>query len=470
MAACAVVMLAAAATVQAFRADETLARPHLGVQADGGRRYTYNPRVLGALRGVPRGTIYDRAGVPLATNCADSDKRCYPAGASFFHVLGDVNTHANWSAGNSSYVERDAEYLLRGFDDRAPTTGWRNFTPVIPLVRHRWEPDHPDVNAFLARPRDVRLTIDARLQQAVAKSLERVGKGAVVVLDAQTGAILATVSYPFTESDADLAEPTLDRARYALYPPGSTFKLVTAAAALRESETAHDREFTCTRLSPTRIGARLPGFGPPAYDDVKDQHAHGPIRMHDAIVKSCNAYFAQLAIALGSEPLARTAAAAGIQLNTPASPDRVRAHLPHAGYGQGEVVATPLRMARVAAAIATDGAIRETPIVTGQTPSISTSLVSPAAARTLAADLRAAVVSGTGRLLRDHSARIAGKTGTAEVDDAPSHAWFVGFAPHGGARRIAFAVVLENAGYGGQAAARVAGEVASSAASLGIIK
>jgi peptidoglycan glycosyltransferase len=97
-------------------------------------------------------------------------------------------------------------------------------------------------------------------------------------------------------------------------------------------------------------------------------------------------------------------------------------------------------------------------------------LISSAAARTLAADLRDAVVSGTGRLLRDHSAHIAGKTGTAEVDDAPSHAWFVGFAPHGGTRRIAFAVVLENAGYGGQAAARVAGEVASSAASLGIIK
>jgi peptidoglycan glycosyltransferase len=289
-------------------------------------------------------------------------------------------------------------------------------------------------------------------------------------LDAETGAILASVSYPFGEPDADLAEPTLDRARYALYPPGSTFKLITAATALRESPSAHDREFTCTRLPNTRIGARLPGFGPPAVDDIKDQHPHGQIRMHDAIVKSCNAYFAQLAIALGSEPLARTAAAAGIQLNTSSSPERVRAHLPHAGYGQGEVVATPLRMARVAAAIATDGTIRETPVVTGQTPTISTSLISSAAARTLAADLRDAVVSGTGRLLRDHSAHIAGKTGTAEVDDAPSHAWFVGFAPHGGTRRIAFAVVLENAGYGGQAAARVAGEVASSAASLGIIK
>ena len=73
--------------------------------------------------------------------------------------------------------------------------------------------------------------------------------------------------------------------------------------------------------------------------------------------------------------------------------------------------------------------------------------------------------------LKDHPARIAGKTGTAEVDEANPHAWFAGFAPYGPAtHRIAFAVVLENAGYGGVAAARVAGEVATAAISLGLIK
>jgi peptidoglycan glycosyltransferase len=193
--------------------------------------------------------------------------------------------------------------------------------------------------------------------------------------------------------------------------------------------------------------------------------------MHDAIVRSCNAYFAQLAVALGSEPLADTAAAAGIALNASRSADRVRANLPHAGYGQGEVVVTPLRLARVAAAIASDGAIREVPIVTGTAAAIETPFVSPAAARLLAGDLRDAVVAGTGRLLKDHPARIAGKTGTAELDDAPSHAWFLGFAPHGqGSRRVAFAVVLDNAGYGGGAAAAVAGQVAAAAAALGLTK
>jgi peptidoglycan glycosyltransferase len=85
--------------------------------------------------------------------------------------------------------------------------------------------------------------------------------------------------------------------------------------------------------------------------------------------------------------------------------------------------------------------------------------------------LRDAVTQGTGRQLKDHQAHLAGKTGTAEIDDAAPHAWFVGFAPSGQApRKIAFAVVLEHAGYGGQAAAAVAGQVATAAASLGFIK
>jgi cell division protein FtsW (lipid II flippase) len=527
MGAAAAGLLVVAANVQTVRADEYLVRPQRGLQADGGRRFQYNPRVLDALRSIPRGTIYDRNGLPLASNdtsvlaksapayaqlgrkvreiCPTPDDRCYPAGPSFFHVLGDSTARTNWSATNASYVEREAEDQLRGFDDRAVAVTSsdaaghallamrRDFEPVVSLVRHRWEPDHPAVKAFRERSRDVRVTIDARLQLAVAGILERAaktsgaGKGAVVVLDAATGEILASVSYPWPLVDREALTPApaaathggttdaaLDRARYGLYPPGSTFKIITAAAALREDPRAPAREFLCQRFPNGRIGTRIPGFGPPIYDDVHDATAHGQLNLHDAVVKSCNAYFAQLAVALGSDPLARTAAEAGITLNTSRSPDRVRANLPHAGYGQGEVVATPLRMARVAAAIGTDGVIREAPIVTAspaRTDTIDTAWITADAARALAIDLRDAVTQGTGRQLKDHPARIAGKTGTAEIDDAAPHAWFVGFAPSGQApRRIAFAVVLEHAGYGGQAAAGVAGQVAAAAASLGFIK
>ncbi len=527
------VMLIVAAGVQTLRADEYLVRPQLGLQADGGRRFQYNPRVLEALRSIPRGTIYDARGLPLATSdtaiiaklkagpegpayvgtaspanaqetCSNPSERCYPAGPAFLHVLGDANSRDNWSAANTSYVERDAEDLLRGFDDHATTIRTtdrdgrpslavrRDYSSVVPLVRHRWEPDHPDVKEVLTRSRDVQLTIDARLQFAVASILERAarssgsGKGAVVVLDADTGQVLASVSYPWpgviasgprsASRISDETDVRLDRARYGLYPPGSTFKMITAATALSENPAAAERSFVCQRLANNRIGARIPGFGPPIVDDVRDVEAHGSIAMHDAMVRSCNAYFAQLAVALGSDALARTAATAGITLNTSQSAGRVRANLPHAGYGQGEVVTTPLRLARVAAAIATDGKLREAPVVaprpsTNGPKAIETVFTTPTVARTLASYLRDAVVGGTGRLLKDHPARIAGKTGTAEVDEAASHAWFVGFAPYGAAtRRISFAVVLENAGYGGVAAANVAGQVATAAASIGLVK
>jgi peptidoglycan glycosyltransferase len=97
--------------------------------------------------------------------------------------------------------------------------------------------------------------------------------------------------------------------------------------------------------------------------------------------------------------------------------------------------------------------------------------VSEAGARTLSAYMRDVVTSGTGQVLRNHAVAIAGKTGTAEVENERSHAWFVGFAPAGSAtKRVAFAVILENAGYGGASAASVAGQVVTAAASLGFVK
>ena len=80
------------------------------------------------------------------------------------------------------------------------------------------------------------------------------------------------------------------------------------------------------------------------------------------------------------------------------------------------------------------------------------------------------MLNGTGKSLKAHPWRIAGKTGTAELKGSPSHAWFVGFAPYGHYRkRIAFAVIIENAGYGGLAAAPVAGEIVTAAASLKLV-
>jgi penicillin-binding protein A len=150
---------------------------------------------------------------------------------------------------------------------------------------------------------------------------------------------------------------------------------------------------------------------------------------------------------------------------------RIRETLPQVGYGQGEVVASPLRMAAIAAAIATDGNIREVRVRASDTKPAEHPFLPAEIARTLGSYMRDVVLDGTGRSVKTVPVPIAGKTGTAEVSGAPSHSWFIGFAPYGPAtRRVAVAVILENAGYGGQGAAPAAGEIVAAAAALGLAK
>ncbi len=504
--------------VQLVRADAYLVKPHLSVQADGVRRYQYNQRVLDVARLIPRGTIYDRRGLPLATSdpavvlesqealrtltpalpaeCKTPVERCYPLAGATFHVLGDATKRVNWSASNTSYLERDAESRLRGFDDRATAVSSidasgrpvvavrRDYRELVPLLRHQHDRSHPAVKQLLLEKHDVRVTIDARFQQRVAAILadyaqkSATGKAAAIVIDVDSGDLLASVSYPWPTdtkraSDATAADDSLlDRARYGLYPPGSTFKLVTAAAALRQGDGWNNRTFMCSLLPDGRVGARVPGWTRPVRDDVLDKHPHGKIDLHDGIVHSCNAYFAQLAVRLGPAPLLETASQLGISVTPSNSAPALRGTLAHAGYGQGAVIASPLRMARVAAAIANGGVLRDVRLEANAVASTPKDRFLPASeAARLARYMRDAVVSGSGRRLKEHPWRIAGKTGTGEVAGLPSHAWFVGFAPYGSAkRRIAFAVIIENAGYGGLAAAPAAGEIVSAAAATGLIQ
>src|ERR687891_40763 len=116
---------------------------------------------------------------------------------------------------------------------------------------------------------------------------------------------------------------------------------------------------TCSPLPDGRVGAQIAGWTRPVRDDVLAKHAHGTIDMHDGIVHSCNAYFGQLAVRLGPGPILETASRLGISVTPSNSVQGVRGTLPQAGYGQGDVVATPIRMARVAAAIASGGVLRD---------------------------------------------------------------------------------------------------------------
>jgi cell division protein FtsW (lipid II flippase) len=516
----AVLLVAIAGLTVVRHADELIARPHLGLQADGMRRFQYNPRLLDVVRQIPRGSIVDRndlvmatddldvarkaapayakAGVSLDSSCAVQDARCYPLGGRAFHLLGDARTRRNWGASNTSFVERDAESALRGFDDHQAMVTVRDadgietaalrrdYRDLVPVFRHRFDPEYPAVKALMNPHRELRLTIDARLQARVAAIVSSYarrsssGRAAAVVVDPATGDLLASVSYPWPVdamrdevpgADEGDNDALLDRARYGLYPPGSTFKLLTAAAALRRDASASGQTFTCSRLSDNRVGVKMPGFTRPVRDDVLDTHPHGTIDMHRALVVSCNAYFAQLAVKLGPQALLAVAQPAEISLARNNAVSRIRGMLPQVGYGQGEVVASPLRMAAIAAAIAADGNIREVRVRATDAQPAQHPFLPPEIAKTLGSYMRDVVVDGTGRSVKTVPVPIAGKTGTAEVSGAPSHSWFVGFAPYGAAtHRVAVAVILENAGYGGQGAAPAAGEIIAAAAVLGLAK
>jgi cell division protein FtsI/penicillin-binding protein 2 len=371
-----------------------------------------------------------------------------------------------------------------------------DYRELVPLLRHRYEPDSPAVRRVLDRPRDVHMSIDARLQVRVAEILAKqlkqanVDKGAAVVLDPATGDLLASVSLPQPDltgasdpsrereravSSETPSNPYLDRARYGLYPPGSTFKVVTAMAALRKDATLTHKTYQCIRLPDGRVGNTMKGSTRPIRDDIEDKNPHGTVDLERGIVVSCNAYFAQLGTYdVGAEALLDAANLLGIAVASPGTAAQLRKSLPQSSYGQGQVVASPFQLARVAATVANGGAMPQGRWITDENNARTAEprpVLDASGAQTLAKFMREAVTSGTGRRAAGAAVPIAGKTGTAELAEGPSHAWFIGYAPYGaGARKIAFSVLVENGVYGGTAAAPAGAEIVDAAAKLGLIQ
>jgi cell division protein FtsW (lipid II flippase) len=521
-------VLAKAGYVQVVRSSAIMGQGTLVVQADGARRYQYNPRLQDIMREIPMGSIYDRNGLPLATSdwaelekhrkeyqqlgididraCSRSESRHYPFGGAMFDLLGDLRTRLRWGATNTSFVERDSARRLRGYDDRPTLVEVKNpktkqmervvrydYRELVPLLRYRHEPQNPAVRRVLDRPRDVHMSIDARLQMQVTailqKQLQTVhqDRGAAVVLNPATGDLLAAVSLPLppdtpaVADDTPLAQskpdanPYLDRARYGLFPPGSTFKIVTAMAALRKDPQITGKTYECIRLPDGRVGNYIHGSKRPIRDDVEDKVPHGTVNLERGIVVSCNAFFAQLGTYdVGAESLWTTANLLGIATAAPDTAAQLRKSLPQSSYGQGQVVASPFQMARVAATVANNGLMPQGRWITDETNARTVEpkpVLDAGTAQTLAKFMREVVTGGTGRRAAGAPVPIAGKTGTAELADEPSHAWFIGFAPYGGGpRKIAFSVLIENGIYGGTAAAPAAAEIVGAASKLGLIQ
>ena len=336
------------ALLPTFLAKETITAGALVLQQDGVRRYEYNPRFAILLRRLGRGAIYDRNGLPLATDscaeivrlrerlraagastvCPEDGGRIYPAGPAAFYLVGDARTRTNWGAGNSSYIERDEQTRLRGYtvstaEANGAPQAQRNYGPLTDLLPLRNLSGSSVVERF-AREHSVASSIDAGFTLDVARLLNAAigrsgsGKGAIVVMDSDTGEVLASVSGPQPPEHTPEATPDqlLDRARYGLYPPGSSFKLVTAAAGLRKDPACAESIFQCSRLDGRRTGAMVRGAF--IRDDAQDTEPHGDLNMQKALVVSCNAWFAAFAVGrVGPDELFRTAGQLGISVTGP---------------------------------------------------------------------------------------------------------------------------------------------------------
>ena len=521
---CGFAILGRAAYFQLLRPDQFAIKGAEVRFADKSLGLEYNPRLREILARIPKGDVLDRNGLPLATNnwatlqrhnadyqrlgvsieqtTVKNESRHYPLGPELFYLVGDQRTTLHRGASNTAFLEHDARTRLQGFDDRRETIELHDpesdetyhvfqydYSELLPLLRHRHDQNNPEVKAFADRQRDVRMSIDSQLQlraSAILKThLAKTGNnGAIVVLDPATGDLLAAVSYPWPETwqfaafrknpDRSMETTLLDRARFGLYPPGSAFKIVTAIAALRLNPTLAHETYECKALEDGRVGNYVGKSKRPIRDDVQDRTPHGVVDMAKGITISCNAYFAQLGFyKVGAQPLLDTARQFGIFMARPNTPDKLKESLAQASYGQGQVVVSPFQMARVAATVANDGKMPQGRwIIDDSNTRIDepTAVLTPELATQLAGYMRAVVTSGTGRVLHGASIPIAGKTGTAELAKAPSHAWFIGFAPYGGSgKKIAFAVLVENGRYGGTAAAPIAGEIVQAAKEAGLL-
>ena len=325
----------------------------------------------------------------------------------------------------------------------------------------------------------LQLTLNPKAQAAASKGLGN-QRGAVVAINPKTGAILAMVSHPeydpnalathdsndavaaMNALNADPTRPLVNRAIAGhLYPPGSVFKIVTAAAALSNQTVTEATQIP----APARMDLPQTSVPLPNYDKAPCGPGEQTTLQH-ALEISCNTAFGWLGLKVGADPLRAQAAKFGFgeSLRVPlrVTPSSVPAELnppqlAQSAIGQYEVRVTPLQVAMVSAAIANRGVLM-TPylvervvganldILDQHTPQQLSQAVSPEVAATLTRMLVSTVDTGTGKPARISGVAVAGKTGTAEQGNGlPPHAWFTAFAPADDPQ-VAVAVVVE---YGG---------------------
>ena len=345
----------------------------------------------------------------------------------------------------------------------------------------------------------VKLTLNPDAKKAGYDGLRaRKARGAVVAIDPSTGAILAMVSTPsfdpnelashdtaevresYNRLNARPSRPMLNRAIRQTYPPGSTFKIVTAAAALESGRYTPDTEVD----NGARLDLPLTDTELPNYTNAPCNPA-GTATLTDALMQSCNVAFGKLGIELGDDAIRAQAEKFGFNEAFEVPMRSVASRYPEdldapqtalSAIGQFDVRATPLQMAMVVAAVANRGVLMAPyliqdvlapnfTVLDSTKPRTLGEAVSPQTAADLTEMLVAVVEDGTGTNAQIPGIQVAGKTGTAQQGRGKKpHAWFVSFAPADVDPKVAVAVVLEEGGdapevSGNQLAAPIAQEV-----------
>jgi len=430
----------------------------------------FNPRLLAAIRDRPRGRIIAADGTELAvsTRNADGTYRRRYADRSLTHAVG----FASFKYGSSGIEGAYAESLI-GRDAADPIGQWR-----ARYLREQGEAG------------TVKLGIIPAVQRAAAAALGG-RRGAVIALDPRSGAIIASVSFPdydpnlivdpvqqdqsWTQVNGNRDRPLIDRATQGLYPPGSTFKLITASAAL---EAGIDPNAKVRVDDPYRAD---PSWG--SYAVRSSSQAHGDFDMSLAFQRSENIYFAKIGLQTGGQRLADTAARFGIgaapRCELPVSKGQISGNgqldrpilVADTSFGQGELLVSPLQMALVAATIARGGSLPIPHYATAVLdargdvlrlvePGAAGQVIQPRTAQIVGADMVAAVEAPGAFAFgaKVPGVHVAGKTGTAENPAGAAHGWFVGFAP-AEAASVVVAVIIENSPRGGEDAAPVGAAV-----------
>lgn len=424
---------------------------------------SYNKRQNVLSDKVVRGKILSNKKEVLAeTQVAwdGTETRYYPYGDVFAHVVG-------YAAKGKSGIESNANFTLL-----------RSNAFLLERAKNMLQGEKSIGD-------NVVTTLDLSLQKTAYNALGNY-RGAIIVMEPETGKILTMVSKPDFDpntmesswdslvADTSGESRLLNRATHGVYPPGSTFKIITTLAYLRQNSDINSYQYDCTG-SITKDNVTI---------NCYHNSVHGTIDLKTSFAKSCNSSFTNIGLSLDKKGFAKTCndllfnqklslpfsyKQSSVSISEDSDTDEVM----QTAIGQGKTQMTPLHMAMITSAIANKGTLMkpylidsvenyEGTVIKEYSPKKSCTIMSDTEAETLKELMRAAVTEGTASKLSTSTYTAYGKTGSAEYNDekGKSHSWFTGFAEANG-KTVVATIIVEGAGSGSEYAVPIAGKLFS---------